>query len=196
MTGAGAPEVHRRLQAEAVELEGRGQRHLLAGEAEAARAAFAAAAERYRSSWEAAPPGGYGRLIGMVKAALVAGGGEAEATYAREAVGAEGGSAPASYVVAVAALVERDDAAAGRAAAAMAVGGPAFERTAAALDALARADGPAYREALEAVVRDFEGRDAHLTGVPVADTALMLERLAERRGLAARPASPVTPALP
>ena len=64
MTGEGAPEGHRRLQAEAVELEGRGQRHLLAGEAEAARAAFAAAAERYRSSWEAAPPAGTGGSSG------------------------------------------------------------------------------------------------------------------------------------
>ena len=196
MTAAEPPLVHRRLQAEAVELEGRGQRHLLAGQGEAAVTEFSAAAERYRASWDAAPPGGYGRLIGMVKAALVAGGGEAEARVAREAVGPDGASAPAWYVLAVAALVEHDDAEAERAATAMAAGGPAFARTAAALGALARADGPAYREAVGAVVRDFEDRDAHLTGVPVADTALMLERLAERRGLAVRPASPVMPALP
>jgi hypothetical protein len=30
--------------------------------------------------------------------------------------------------------------------------------------------------------------------VPIADTAVMLERLAERRGVAARPASAVLPA--
>jgi hypothetical protein len=45
-----------------------------------------------------------------------------------------------------------------------------------------------------AIVEDFEGREAHLTGVPIADTALMLERLAERRGLAAHPESLLLPA--
>jgi hypothetical protein len=99
-------------------------------------------------------------------------------------------------VLAVAALVEGDDASATRAAEAMAAGGPAFERAGAALGALARGDGASYREALGAVVADFERREAHLTGVPVADTALMLERLAERRRLAVRPASPLMPALP
>jgi hypothetical protein len=45
-------------------------------------------------------------------------------------------------------------------------------------------------------VRDFEGRDAHLTGVPIADTALMLEALAAPRGMTARVDSPLMPALP
>jgi hypothetical protein len=44
---------------------------------------------------------------------------------------------------------------------------------------------------VDAIVADFEGRDEHLTGVPIADTALMLERLAG--GLASRPASPLLP---
>jgi hypothetical protein len=44
-----------------------------------------------------------------------------------------------------------------------------------------------------AIVADFEGRDEHLTGVPIADTALMLERLAGARGLAAHPASALLP---
>lgn len=44
-----------------------------------------------------------------------------------------------------------------------------------------------------AVVADFESRDAHLTGVPIADTAMLMEALAEPRGLAARPASQLVP---
>ena len=46
---------------------------------------------------------------------------------------------------------------------------------------------------MTAIVRDFEGRDAHLTGVPVADTAMLMEALAAPRGLAAHPASPLMP---
>ena len=53
--------------------------------------------------------------------------------------------------------------------------------------ALARRDEPAYAAALRAVIADFEARDLHLTGVAIADTALVLERLAEPRGLAQRP---------
>ncbi len=40
---------------------------------------------------------------------------------------------------------------------------------------------------------DFEARDAHVTGVPVADTAMLMEALADRRGIAARPRSPLIP---
>jgi hypothetical protein len=42
-------------------------------------------------------------------------------------------------------------------------------------------------------VRDFEGREQHLSGVAIADTGLMLERLAERREMAAGVASPLLP---
>ena len=62
-----------------------------------------------------------------------------------------------------------------------------------AIAALAARDGAAYAEALDAIVADFAGRDAHLTGVPIADTAVMLESLAAARGMAARPASPLLP---
>ena len=42
---------------------------------------------------------------------------------------------------------------------------------------------------------DFEARDQHLSGVAIADTALVLERLAEPRGMAAHPAGPLVPAV-
>ena len=61
----------------AVERDGAAQRALLASDREAARAAFAQAAELYRESWEVAPPSAYGRLVGMVKSAVLAGGGAA-----------------------------------------------------------------------------------------------------------------------
>src|SRR5205814_2338677 len=69
----------------------------------------------------------------------------------------------------------------------------AIARAAAAIDALARGDGPAYREALGAIVADFEQRADHLTGVAFCDTAAMLETLAAPRGVAVRPASALLP---
>jgi hypothetical protein len=46
-------------------------------------------------------------------------------------------------------------------------------------------------EARGAIAADFETREEHLEGVPIADTALMLERLAAARGMACGPASPL-----
>jgi hypothetical protein len=73
-------------------------------------------------------------------------------------------------------------------------GSPPFVRAAAAIGALAVSDVEAYNNAIVAIVADFAGRDDHLTGVAIADTALMLEVLAEPRGMACRPASPLLPA--
>ena len=93
----------------------------------------------------------------------------------------------------LAALAIGDDEAARRAALGMHEGDDAFRRSAEAVDALAAGNGARYAEALEAIVRDFESRDEHLTGVAIADTALVLEHLAEPRGLAADPGSPLVP---
>ena len=76
----------------------------------------------------------------------------------------------------------------------MRAGSPAFGRAADAITAIAARDADGYAAAVRAIVEDFEQREEHLTGVPVADTALMLERLAEPRGLAAHPASALLPA--
>ena len=152
-----------------------------------------ASEQRYRESWEAAPPGGYGRLVGMLKAAILRGDARDAASYARRALGGEIESPTAAYALALACLSADDDASAVAAAAQMAAGGKAFERTAAALAALAQRDEAAYAGALRDVIADFESRGLHLTGVPIADTALVLERLAAPRGLAQRPASPLLP---
>jgi hypothetical protein len=189
---------HRDAMAEAIALEGEAHQALLAGDDATAGERLRAAAERYRASWELAPPRSFGRLIGMLKALVIAGDDEAAraaAAYVREQVGEDDASPPAWYALGIAALVERDDASAVRAAERMgAAGVEPFLRTAAAVDALARADGAAYAGALAAIVADFEARDEHLTGVPIADTALMLERLAAARGIAARPRSALLPA--
>jgi hypothetical protein len=93
------------------------------------------------------------------------------------------------------ALLATSDATAAAAAEGMRTGGDAFERTADALAALARRDRERYGQAVRAIVADFEARERHLTGVAIADTALVLQALAAERGLAAELASPVLPAL-
>jgi len=185
----------RELLDEALAVEGRAHRALLDGDDEAARTSLRAAAALYRASWEAAGPASFGRLIGMLKAAVIAGDGVAEATYANGQIGSDAASPPAEYARAIAALVLGEDDDALAAAEGMRAGSPAFVRAADAVAALATRDGEAYEQALAAIVEDFESRDAHLTGVAIADTALMLERLAESRGIAAHPSSPLLPAL-
>jgi hypothetical protein len=176
----------------AVRADGDGLRALLDGDEATGRERLSDAVAHYRASWELAPPRSFGRLIGMLKAAVIAGDASEAAAYARVAV-PEADSPPSSYVRAVAALVEVDDDAAAGFAAGMREGSPAFGRAADAIAALAARDADAYASAARAIVSDFEAREEHLTGVPVADTALMLERLAGPRCLAAHPASALLP---
>jgi hypothetical protein len=181
---------HLELLRKAIATEGEAQKALLRGID--ARAGFRSASDLYRRSWEVAPPESYGRLIGMLKAAVIAGDAADAAAYARVAVPDDAHSPPARYAVAIAALVEDDAAAATAAAAGMRAGSDAFNRAAAAIEAIAARDGDAYKGALRAILDDFEGREQHLTGVPIADTALMFETLAG--DLASHPASPLLPA--
>jgi len=189
-----APEHQARLDA-ALAREGDAHRAALAGDWSTARGAFAEAERAYRESWEAAPPTAYGRLVGMLKTAVLAGGAQGAAAYARAQL-ADVGDEPspsAAYALALAALAQGDDAAAEAAAARMRGGGPAFDRTADALAALATGDEEVYAAALGAIVDDFAARDAHLTGVPIADTAMVLEELAAARGLRQGLRSPLVP---
>ena len=174
---------------EAIEADGDAHRALLGGES--AHAPLRRAAVRYRASWEAAPPRSFGRLVGFAKASILAG--DDPSPYVREQLGGGCDSPPACWALALAALADGDDVAAQRAADGMRAGHEAFGRAADAVSALARGDRDAYAGAVAAIVADFENRDEHLTGVPIADTALVLERLAERRGIAAHPSSPLLP---
>ena len=72
-------------------------------------------------------------------------------------------------------------------------GSEAFDRTADAIAALALGDRQRYATALERIVRDFEQRAEHLTGVAIADTAVALQQLAGSRGMVIELASPVLP---
>src|SRR5919197_4219989 len=103
-----APD-HEALLREAIRFEGDGHRALLGGDAEAARLMLREAAEAYRASWEAAPPRAFGRLIGMLKAAVIAGGGVEEARHARGRPGEARDSPPSWYVLAIPALLHGDD---------------------------------------------------------------------------------------
>ncbi|MGH3093127.1 MAG: hypothetical protein ACRDOG_12495, partial [Gaiellaceae bacterium] len=61
------------------------------------------------------------------------------------------------------------------------------------LAALAAGDSTAYDDAVTRVLRSFEDRDSFLEDIPVADTVIVLEALAEQRGLAVRPTSALLP---
>jgi predicted CoA-binding protein len=174
---------------EAIAADGEAHRALLAGQD--AREPLRRAAAAYRRSWQAAPPGSYGRLVGFAKASILAGDNPLE--YVREQLGAGDRTPPACWARALAYLADGNDERAIRAAEGMRAGSPAFGRAADGVAALARRDRAAFARAIDAIVADFESRDDHLTGVPIADTALVLDRLAERHGLAAHRESPLLP---
>jgi hypothetical protein len=178
---------------EAIAAEASGQRALLAGDPAAATEDLLVASRLYRESWELASPTSFGRLIGMLKAAVIAGEADSAAAYARGELPEPVESPAASYALAIAALVEGDDATARAACTGMRNGAAPFGRAADAIEAMVDRDSDRYAGAVAAIVSDFEAREEHLTGVPIADTALMLERLAQARGLASRPVSPLLP---
>jgi len=72
---------------------------------------FARAAERYRESWEGAPPGSWGRPIGAIKSRLLAGDWEGAAEDARWAleVGAAEAESPFGHYAAALAFVVLED---------------------------------------------------------------------------------------
>jgi hypothetical protein len=142
------------------------------------------AAATWRESWQGGES--WGRPIGAIKAALLAGDDDAAGEYARWALeaGAERSESPIGrYAAALALLVlerwpdarhaadslrERDD----------------FPRDVAdALAYLSAHDVVGYVEALESVVESFETRTEYLEDARVADTALVLDLLARRRGI-------------
>jgi len=142
------------------------------------------AAATWRESWQGGES--WGRPIGAIKASLLADDDAAAGEYARWALeaGAERSESPIGrYAAALALLVlerwpdarhaadslrERDD----------------FPRDVAdALAYLSAHDVVGYVEALESVVESFETRTEYLEDARVADTALVLDLLARRRGI-------------
>jgi hypothetical protein len=145
------------------------------------------AAVRWRESWEHATGTSWGRPIGAIKAELIAGRDDEAAAYARWAL--ELGTAAADspigrYAAALAMLaLERwDDSA--RVTRTL-VGREDFPPPVAdALAAVASADAAAYEPAVKSVLVSFEARGEYLEDVPVADTVIVLQSLAARRGFA------------
>jgi hypothetical protein len=146
------------------------------------------AAERWRESYDDAPPGSWGRPIGAIKAWILAGdwaGAEEAARWALQDGAGEAESPIGRYAAALACSVlgdweharihadlirMRDD----------------FPRDVGdTLAMISAEDVVGYVEAIESVLESFETREAYLEDVPVADTVLVLQALAARREMAA-----------
>src|SRR5262249_1760321 len=140
-------------------------------------------AARYRESWDASETGAaWGRPIGAMKASLIAGDDASEA--ARWALEAEAPPAEAAIGRDAGGLGLRVLGRAAEAGVLAATLGDDFPAdVAAALSRLATHDADGYRDAVASVRRSFEEREAFLEDVPVPDTALALDVLANRRGL-------------
>jgi hypothetical protein len=157
------------------------------GRSDEAREWFDRACERYRESWQDAPPGSWGRPIAILKARILAGDWEGavhDAAWTLEQGAGEAESPIGRYAAALAYAVlgHWDD---------MRIASDALQldetfpsEVAEALAFLASPDPIAYVEAVEAVLESFETRDAYLEDLPAADTVLVLQALAERRGIA------------
>jgi len=149
----------------------------------ARRAYLASHAESGSRSW--------GRLVGALKMAILAG--DEVVETARLAIAETDGVEPTAstaYARALAQVALGEEPEVGP----MLDAGEAFERTGRALQALGDRDQAAYGGALREIVADFESRESHLSGVAIADTALVLERLAGERGMAVHPATVLLPA--
>ena len=177
---------------------GAGLVRLMQGRRAEAAGWFARSAERFRESAEHAPPASWGRPLGAVKARLLARdreGAEADARWTLALGSAEADSPIGRYAATLAHLVlGADDAAAGLAAGLRKEPPDTFPGAVAdALAALAAHDPAGYTDAAVRVLRSFEHRDAYLEDIPVADTVIVLEELAEARGIAAHPTSLLLP---
>lgn len=175
---------------------GAGLALLMAGDTAAAGDWFGRAVERYRESYEFAPPESWGRPIAILKARLLAGdwdGAAADASWTLEQGAAENESPIGRYAATLALLVlDRDEEARALADGLRTDAGfpPAVGD---ALALIAAEDPVGYVEAIETVLESFELRDDYLEDLPVADTVLVLQALAGRRGMAAELESDLLP---
>jgi hypothetical protein len=177
---------------------GAGLARLMQGRRAEAAGWLARSAERFRESWVDAPPGSWGRLIGAIKARVLAGdwdGAAADAEWVLDQGPAESESPIGRYAAVLALVVlGRDEPARTLAEGLRAEPENAFPRPVAdALAGLAAGDPDVYRDGVGRVLVSFEERDAYLEDIPVADTVVVLETLAVRRGLAAGLSSPLLP---
>ena len=140
----------------------------------------------YRRCLAEAEPGAWGRSIGALKARLIAGdlsGAAREAQWTLDLDPEAADSPIAKYAGCLAFLTLGEDRFAAVLAARIA-SDPTFPpATAAACEALAAGHASAYKDSVQIVLRTFEERVRFLEDIPVADTVLALQVLAESRGL-------------
>jgi hypothetical protein len=175
---------------------GAGLARLMNGDTAAADEWFARAIERYRESYPLAPAGSWGRPIAILKARILAGdwsGAEADAAWTLDEGAAESESPIGLYAATLALLVLGRDQEARALADTLRTGGAFPAAVGDALAFLAAGDPIGYIEAIEHVLESFENRDDYLEDLPVADTVIVLQALAARRGLAAELSSPLLP---
>ena len=157
---------------------------------------FDRAARRYRESYEHAPPGSWGRPIGALKARILAGdwsGAEDEARWALDEGAAEAETPIGRYAGALALLTLGRDEEARPLADSIRTRDDFPQDVGDALATLAAEDTLGYTYAIESVLDSFETRDEYLEDMAVADTVVVLQALAERRGMAAELSSELLP---
>jgi hypothetical protein len=172
---------------------------LMLGRREEAAGWLLRAADTYRESWADAPPGSWGRPIAAMKCRLIAAdadGARADAEWALASGAAESESPIGRYAAVLACLVHGEDGDAARLAPTLLRRDDFPVEVADTLLALSVADRDRYDAAIRALLADFERRTEFLEDVPVADTVLVLQALADARGLGVALASRMLPGEP
>jgi len=176
---------------------GAGLALLMDGRPEEASEWFHRAADRYYESIAGAPPGSWGRPIGVMKALVLAGDwlhAEDGARWALELGAAESESLIGRYAAALALLILGRDHDAVIHADAIRTSDEFPHDVGDALAFIAAQDVIGYTYAVESVLDSFETREEYLEDMPVADTVLVLQALAARRGIAVELSSSLLPA--
>lgn len=175
---------------------GVGLARLMAGDTEGGREWFARAVERYRESYELAPPGSWGRPIAILKARILAGdwdGAESDARWTLEQGSGDAESPIGRYAATLALLVLGRDQEARAVADGLRTRDDFPAPVADALAYIAAEDTLGYSDAVEAVLESFETREDYLEDLPAADTVVVLQVFAARRDMAAELSSPLLP---
>jgi hypothetical protein len=175
---------------------GVGLARLMAGDTEGGREWFARAVERYRESYELAPPGSWGRPIAILKARILAGdwdGAESDARWTLEQGAGNAESPIGRYAATLALLMLGRDQEARTLADGLRTRDDFPASVADALACIAAEDTLGYSDAIEDVLESFATREDYLEDLPAADTVVVLQALAARRDMAAELSSPLLP---